>query len=79
MWFAGLASAPVVPTAVNEPLWHVLHAVAVTTVWFIVAGLNTTVVWHGSHEAVVGMCVAFLPVAVVPLWHVAHVPATTPV
>ena len=32
-----------------------------------------------SHEAVVGMCVAGLPVAVVPLWQVAQVPAAMPV
>jgi hypothetical protein len=60
-------------------LWHDLHGVAVTTVWFIVAGLNTVVLWQASHEAVVGMWVAFLPVAVVPLWHVAQLPGVTPV
>jgi hypothetical protein len=48
-------------------------------VWFIVAGLNTVVLWQASHEAVVGMWVAFLPVAVVPLWHVAQLPGVTPV
>ena len=32
-----------------------------------------------SHEAVVGRCVAGLPLAVDPLWQVAHVPGATPV
>ena len=61
-------------------MWQVAHGVAATIVWFIVAVVNVVVlVWHASHEAVVGMCggVVF-PVACVPLWQVAHVPATTP-
>ena len=32
--------------------------------------------WHVSHAAVVATCVAFLPVAVVPLWQLAQVPVT---
>jgi hypothetical protein len=31
-----------------------------------------------SHDAVVGTCLAGLPFALVPLWHVEHVPAATP-
>ena len=35
--------------------------------------------WQESHAAVVGMCpLAGLPVACVPLWHVAQLPAATP-
>ncbi|MFH1819749.1 MAG: hypothetical protein ABIK08_08855 [Pseudomonadota bacterium] len=46
----------------------------------MVAVVNGAVVlWHESHEAVVGIWVAGLPVAVVPLWQVAHVPGATPV
>jgi hypothetical protein len=30
--------------------------------------------WQLSHEGVVGMCVGERPVAVVPLWQLAHVP-----
>ena len=36
-------------------------------------------VWQASQAAVVGMCDADLPVAVVPLWQVPHEPAATPV
>ena len=31
-----------------------------------------------SHDAVVGKCVGVLPLAVVPLWQLAQVPAATP-
>ena len=34
------------------------------------------VVWHASQALVVVMCVAVLPVAVVPLWQEAQVPVT---
>ena len=35
--------------------------------------------WQLSQEAVVGTWLGGLPGAVVPLWHVAHVPDATPV
>ena len=47
--------------------------------WLKVAGIQAVVRWHVSHDAVVGTCVAGLPFAVVPLWHVAQVPGATPV
>jgi hypothetical protein len=43
-----------------------------------VAGFHAVVRWQESHEAVVGMCVAGLPLAVDPLWQVAQVPGATP-
>ena len=47
--------------------------------WFIVAGVQPVVRWHVSHEAVVTTWLEGLPLAVVPLWQVAHVPGATPV
>jgi hypothetical protein len=48
-------------------------------VWFIVALLHgVEVLWQVSQAAVVGMCPAGLPLAVVPLWQVAQVPGATP-
>ena len=51
--------------------------------WPKVAGTGSHAlvdVWHESHAAVVAMCpVAGLPVADVPLWQVAQLPATMPV
>jgi hypothetical protein len=71
MWFAGL------PNAV-EPLWQVAHPVVIP-VWLNCAPVKVVVdLWHSSHAAVVGTCVAGLPNAVVPLWQVAH-PVTIPV
>ena len=34
--------------------------------------------WHASHACVVGTCELGLPVAVEPLWQVAHVPGAIP-
>jgi len=47
-------------------------------VWFIAHAVNAVVfLWHVSQVNDVGMCVvAGLPFAVVPLWQVAHWPAT---
>ena len=42
-----------------------------------VAGFQAVVRWHWSQAAVVGMWPLFLPVAVEPLWQVAHEPAVT--
>ena len=41
------------------------------------AGFQAVVRWHWSQAAVVGMWPLFLPVAVEPLWHVAHEPGVT--
>jgi hypothetical protein len=46
----------------------------------MVAVVNGAVVlWQVSQDAVVGMWVVGLPVAVVPLWQVEHVPGAMPV
>jgi hypothetical protein len=34
------------------------------------------VAWHISHVLLDAMCVGFLPVALVPLWQLKHVPVT---
>ena len=48
-----------------------------TSLWFTaLAGLQAVVRWQSSHIVLVEMCVADLPVAVVPLWQLAHVPVT---
>ncbi|MEQ1661062.1 MAG: hypothetical protein ABL877_00015 [Thiobacillus sp.] len=48
--------------------------------WLMVAGAQGAFVrWHASQAAVVGMCVVGLPLAVLPLWQVEHVPGATPV
>ena len=49
------------------PLWQVAQVPAATPVCENVAGIHPVVRWHWSHEAVVGMCVLGLPVAVLPL------------
>lgn len=45
----------------------------------VVAGFHAVVRWQASQARVVMKCVAVLPEAKDPLWHVAHDPATTPV
>jgi hypothetical protein len=42
-------------------------------------GSHAVVVWHASHERVVTKWPVGLPLALVPLWQEAQVPATTPV
>jgi hypothetical protein len=42
----------------------------------MVAGLQRRVVWQLSQEALVVMCPGSLPVALLPLWQVAHWPGT---
>jgi hypothetical protein len=55
------------PVAV-VPLWHDAQ-VPLTWVWSTrVTGLHVATEWHLSHVLLVVMCVALLPVAVVPLW-----------
>ena len=48
-----------------------------TPVWSNLAGVQADVTWQESHPSVVGMCVAGLPAAVVPLWQLAQVPSTS--
>jgi hypothetical protein len=50
----------------------------VTPEWSNVAGSHARVVWHVSQLEVVGTCVAGLPLAWTPLWHVEQVPGVTP-
>ena len=45
----------------------------------MVAGVQVVVRWHVSHDAFVVMCFEGLPLAVVPSWQFAHVPAAIPV
>jgi hypothetical protein len=40
----------------------------------LVAGFHATTLWHDSQVFVVVMCVLFLPVAFVPLWHEKQLP-----
>ena len=48
-------------------------------VWFIVVGAKAEVdLWQVSQLELVGICVAGLPLAVVPLWHLAQ-PVVMPV
>ena len=59
MWVAFLPVAVV-------PLWHD-EQVPVTLAWLKFAGVQAFVEWQVLHSAVVAMCVAVLPVALVPL------------
>jgi len=66
----------------NVPPWQVEHVPAAIPAWPNVAGTGNHAavdLWHESHAAVVAMCpLAGLPVADVPLWQVAQLPAATP-
>ena len=42
------------------------------------AGTQALVLWQLSHACVVGICVVGLPLAMLPLWQVEHVPGATP-
>ena len=55
-------------------MWQVLQSSnSPCTSWYwLLAGL----VWQSSQAAVVGMWLADLPVAVTPLWQLAHEPIT---
>jgi hypothetical protein len=46
--------------------------------WLKRAGFQANVVWQLSHSAVVGICVAGLPVDLTPLWQLLQVPGATP-
>ena len=48
-------------------------------VWLKVAGIQAVVRWQVSQACVVGTCVAVLPRAWLPLWHVTQLPGVTPV
>ena len=63
-------------------MWQPLQVWVVTTLWFMVTAVAKDVcdLWHESHLAVpevIGMCVAGLPMAVLPLWQVSQVPVPT--
>lgn len=45
--------------------------------WLKVAGIQPVVLWQSLHSAVVGRCVAGLPLAFVPLWQDEQVPITS--
>ena len=60
-------------------MWQVAQVPATTPVWLNVAGVHAVVRWQVSQLCVVGIWVAGLPRAVVPLWHVAQVPTAMPV
>ena len=66
----------------NVPPWQLMHVPAAMPAWPKVAGTGNQAavdVWHESHAAEVVMCpVVGLPVALVPLWQVAQVPAAIP-
>jgi len=67
----------------NVPPWQLMHVPAAIPAWPKVGGTGSQAVvdvWQLSHAAVVGTCRAVgLPVADVPLWQVAQLPAATPV
>jgi hypothetical protein len=64
MWLAVTPSA-----GGNAPLWQVEHWLATGAwVWFQLLGFQLAVVWQLMQLALVGMCVALLPVAELPLW-----------
>jgi hypothetical protein len=81
MWFAVLPWA-----GACAPSWQVLQELATTTwVWFQPVGFHNGVVtltgdevWHVSQFAVptVEIWKVGFPVAIIPLWHVAHAPVT---
>ena len=52
----------------TAPLWQ-LEQVPVTWVWSMCTVVQLVVTWQKSHEVDEVMCVALLPVALVPLWH----------
>ncbi|MBS0330831.1 MAG: hypothetical protein JSR30_13320 [Proteobacteria bacterium] len=59
------------------PLWQVAHVPGATPLWLKAAGFQATVLWQVSQDAVVGICVLGLPVAVLPLWQLAQLPGVT--
>ena len=75
-WLLGL------PVAMM-PLWQVaqLPGVTVTELCSVVLAKLTVDLWQLSQDGheVVGIWLLVLPIAVVPLWHVAQLPGTTPV
>jgi hypothetical protein len=57
------------------PLWQVLHCpAAATCVWLKLVGFQPVTVWQLRQLAVVGMCVAGLPLALTP-WQLAQLVA----
>jgi hypothetical protein len=74
-WLAGRPSA-----GGKLPLWQLLHWPATAIcVWFQAVGRHAVkLLWQVSHDSVVGIWLAGLPVALPAPWQVVHVPATTP-
>ena len=74
IWFA------VFPLAV-VPLWQLAQFVeALKPPWSgLLAGSQADVLWQLSHDDWVAMWPEGLPEEIVPLWHEAQVPVTTPV
>jgi hypothetical protein len=62
------------------PLWQLEHWLATTAcVWFQFVGVQPVTRWQLAQLAAVGMCTAFLPVALVPLWQLVQVVAVVKV
>jgi hypothetical protein len=55
------------------PLWQLEQPVATVTLAWNLAGAHAVkLLWHVPQVAVVEMCVAVLPVALLPLWQLAQ-------
>jgi hypothetical protein len=60
----------------KPPVWQVEHWLATGTwVWFHLAGFQPVTLWQLMQLTDVGMCVAALPTAALPLWHVVQLVA----
>ncbi len=60
----------------RTPSWQLAQLPEMPSCVKPVAGVHAVVAWQLLHSVVVGMCVAPLPVAVVPLWQLEHEPTT---
>jgi hypothetical protein len=58
------------------PLWQLTQFVVMPEWLKPVAGVQAMVLWQLRQSAVVWTCPDGLPLAVLPLWHDAHVPWT---
>ena len=62
------------------PLWQLEHWLATAVwVWFHLVGVQPVTLWQLPQLALVGMCWAFLGVAVLPLWQDAQLVAAVKV
>jgi hypothetical protein len=78
-WIAPAGFAVTTPVLiVSEPLWQLMQlpdTAAGICVWSTRSvGFHTTVLWQLSQASLLTMWVAFLPVAVVPLWQLTQLP-----